>query len=249
MTSASFTLTEKQMALLKRLEPAHFAYFLKYKHSRNRADAGQKRPPFSGKHCRDGAWADRSCDPRRTWRDFQTPGSFLCLIGATHHVERCAGSVLGRHFGQSGVLLPFHRPGDGAQSMRLEVLLPELRKWFNEEKPAPPRIDVELSTLDTALFMLGVLSVRNYFRRNTKAEKEVRALATRSTEESSGTSFSLTEIFCARAGNQSLLRPRSRDFWMAFTRASQRRFCFTSWPSARRLTAFQQNLGWLNSLT
>ena len=176
MTSASFTLTEKQMALLKRLELAHLAYFLKYKHPVTGLTLDKSAPHSAASIAATGfgltahaILAERGVISRRQ------AASYVLSVLRTMWGAAQGPSVEGTS-GHWGCYYHFIDPATGLRACDWKFW-PELRKWFNEEKPAPPRIDVELSTLDTALFMLGVLSVRNYFHRNTKAEKEVRALA------------------------------------------------------------------------
>jgi hypothetical protein len=53
---------------------------------------------------------------------------------------------------------------------------PQNMRWF---KVRPPRIDVELSVIDTALLMCGVLFARNFFAGKAPRERSIRELATK----------------------------------------------------------------------
>lgn len=102
-----------------------------------------------------------------------------CHTLMTTLLQAPEGTELEGTRGQRGFYYHFLDPELGTRACDLKFW-PQLLRWF---KVPPPRIDVEVSAIDTALLVAGLLFARNYFNNDTSLECGVRNLATRIYEQ------------------------------------------------------------------
>jgi hypothetical protein len=99
--------------------------------------------------------------------------AFSCFRMLSALIDAPQGSEIEGTSGVDGLMFHFLDPKEVTRACDLKFW-PQLH--FEEGKKTP-RIDVELSIVDTALFCLGVICVKEYFNQGTPREKVLRELA------------------------------------------------------------------------
>lgn len=97
-----------------------------------------------------------------------------CHTLMTKLLQAPEGKELEGTRGYRGFYYHFLDPKLGTRACDLKFW-PQILPWFKEP---PPRIDVEVSAIDTALLVAGLLFARNYFNQDTTLERAICRLAT-----------------------------------------------------------------------